>query len=165
MPARAGTAGTGDAVPGKRTAALRMELRRAAAAVLVLALLPACGGDDSSLGPADEDENGEREPVTLARLATEIFTPKCATSGCHAGTTRAGGLSLEADEVAEIIDAASQQQPSLKLIDPGNPDDSYLIRKVRGTGSEARMPIGLDPLTPEEIQMIVDWVAAGAPTT
>ena len=132
----------------------------AAAALLVLALLPACGGDDSSLGPTEEPA-----PVTLKRLADEIFTPSCATSDCHAGASPAAALSLEADRLAEMIDAASDQESGAKLIDPGNPDGSYLIRKVEGTGSGAQMPIGLDPLTPKEIQMIVDWVAAGAPTS
>ncbi len=142
-----------------------MRPRRSAAVLLMLALLPACGGDDSTLGPTDEEEDGEREPVTLARLATEIFTPKCATSGCHAGAAPAAALSLEADRLAEMIDAASNQEEGAKLIDPGNPDGSYIIRKVKGTGGGKQMPIGMDPLTPEEIQMIVDWVAAGAPTS
>ncbi|MCY3737732.1 MAG: hypothetical protein OXG13_15090 [Gemmatimonadaceae bacterium] len=139
-----------------------MRPRESMAALLMLALLPACGGDDSSLGPAEEEERG---PVTLARLATEIFTPKCATSGCHAGAAPAAALSLEADRLAEMIDAASNQEEGAKLIDPGNPDGSYIIRKVKGTGGGKQMPIGMDPLTPEEIQMIVDWVAAGAPTS
>lgn len=142
-----------------------MRPRRTAAVLLMLALLPACGGDDSSLGPTDEGEDGEREPVTLARLAAEIFTPKCATSGCHAGASPAAALSLEVDRLAGMIGAASHQQAGAKLIDPGNPDGSYIIRKVRGTGAGKQMPIGLDPLSPEEIQRIVDWVAAGAPTS
>lgn len=142
-----------------------MRLRRGAAGLLMLALLPACGGGDSSLGPTDEDENGESGPVTLARLAAEIFTPRCATSGCHAGAAPSAALSLEADRLAEMIGAKSHQEEGALLIDPGNPDESYIIRKVKGTGSGKQMPIGMDPLTPEEIQMIVDWVAAGAPTS
>ena len=147
-----------------------MRLRRAAAA-LVLALLPACGGDGSTLGPdgrpvedGDGEENGQK-PVTLARLSAEIFTPKCATSACHAGASPSAALSLEADRLAEMVGAKSHQEEGALLIDPGNPDGSYLIRKVKGTGSGKQMPIGLDPLSPEEIQMIVDWVAAGAPTS
>ncbi len=140
-----------------------MRLRRGAAGLL-MALLPACGGGDSSLGPAEE-ENGDPTPVTMAALAVEIFTPRCATSGCHAGASPAAALSLEADRLAEMIGAASHQEEGAKLIDPGNPDGSYLISKVKGTGSGTRMPIGMDPLTPEEIQRIVDWVAAGAPTS
>ena len=139
-----------------------MRLRRAAAAALVAALLPACG-DDSSLGPAEEE--GDQGPVTMAALAAEIFTPKCATSGCHAGATPAAALSLEADRLAEMIGAASNQEAGAKLIDPGNPDGSYLISKVKGTGSGNPMPIGMDPLTPKAIQRIIDWVAAGAPTS
>ena len=144
-----------------------MRVRESMAVLLTLALLPACGGEDSSLGPAEEpdEENGEQAPVTLARLASGIFTPKCATSGCHAGATPSAALSLEADRLAEVVGARSRQEEGALLIDPGNPDGSYLIRKVKGTGSGEQMPIGLAPLTPEEIQMIVDWVAAGAPTS
>ncbi len=130
------------------------------AVLLMLALLPACGGEDSPVAPPKEPG-----PVTLARLAAEIFTPKCATSGCHAGGAPSAALSLEADRLAEMIGAKSHQEEGALLIDPGNPDGSYLISKVKGTGSGERMPIGLDPLTPEEIQMLVDWVAAGAPTS
>ena len=42
-----------------------------------------------------------------------------------------------------MIGASSNQEEGAKLIDPGNPDGSYLIRKVKGTGSGKQMPIGM----------------------
>lgn len=141
--------------------------------VLLLALLLGCGGDGSTLGPdgqplpedGDDGDNGDLPVVTLSQLNAEIFTPKCATSGCHGGAFVSANLTLEADKIAaQIIDVPSVQVASLKRIDPGNPDDSYLIHKVRGTGANGQMPLGRTPLSAAEIQLLVDWVAAGAST-
>jgi hypothetical protein len=48
---------------------------------------------------------------------------------------------------------------------PGNPDLSYLVRKLEGgpgiTG--ARMPLGGPPLDPALIANVRAWITAGAP--
>ncbi|MDA0336177.1 MAG: hypothetical protein O2782_13515 [bacterium] len=145
-------------------------LLAAGAAVLALTAL-GCGGDGSTLGPDGtplaEDGTGDGDPtvaVTLAQLSSDIFTPKCATSGCHSGGSPAQGMSLtSANVAAATIGVASAQVANLKRIDPGNPDGSYLLQKVRGTGAGSQMPLGGAPLSASEIQLIVDWVSAGAP--
>lgn len=151
--------------------------------VLAMALLPAllagCGGDGSTLGPdgtplgsedpgaggpTDSDEPADSSTVTLAQLSAEIFTPTCAAAGCHAASRPAENMPLTADLIAAaIIDVPSNQLPDIKRVDPGNPDGSYLLQKVRGTGAGAQMPIG-GVLSDEQIQRIADWIAAGAST-
>ena len=74
-------------------------------------------------------------------------------------------MSLEADFVAgELIGVASNQVPDLKRVDPGNPDGSYLLMKVRGTEgiANSQMPLG-GTLTDAQIEMIREWIAGGAP--
>ena len=142
--------------------------------------LGGCAGDGTTLGPdgrpLGEDE-GNGDPVvvvTLAQLSEEIFSPRCATSGCHAAGSGAGSLVLEADpndpngplaRIAEqIIDIESAQQSELKRIDPGNPLDSYLLRKVEGRDiSGDQMPLTGNLLTDEQIGQIRLWIEAGAP--
>ena len=137
--------------------------------------LAGCGGDGTTLGsdgtPAsDGDEPGEGgEPatrITLAQLSEEIFTPRCAKSGCHGGGSTSGGLSLEVDDIAgEIIDVSSTQNTGLKRIEPGNPEDSYLLRKVEGRDIVAsQMPADGTVLSAAQIDRIRAWIEAGAST-
>ncbi len=102
--------------------------------------------------------------VTLTQLQDTIFTPSCATSGCHAGSNPPDGLDLsEGASFANIVNVASVQMPTLMLIAPNNPDDSYLVRKVEGSGIVAnRMPLGQPPLDQSLIDDLRAWVEAGA---
>jgi hypothetical protein len=53
--------------------------------------------------------------------------------------------------------------PDLFRIEPGDPDNSYLVRKVEGIGIVAsRMPLNDDPLTEGKIDLLRQWVSDGA---
>ncbi len=56
------------------------------------------------------------------------------------------------------------EQRLLNLIEPFDPDASYLIKKVRGDPdiSLARMPLGGPFLDDSTIMTMEDWVTAGA---
>ena len=120
-----------------------------------------CGGDDSTVGP-DGDGEGVLTEATLAQVS-EVFAVSCALSGCHSGGEPAADMSLEGDFAARIIGVASGQRPDLKLVDPGNPDDSYLLIKVRGDDEivSQRMPPG-QVLPAEQVEIIRAWIASGA---
>ena len=64
-------------------------------------------------------------------------------------------------------DVNAYQWTALLRVDPGNPDDSYLIIKLEGgdriADGTARMPLGRTPLTPEQIAVVREWIASGAP--
>ena len=101
------------------------------------------------------------EAVTLTQLQSEVFSDNC--SGCH--PPNGGGMDLRAGQTfASIVNVNSSQQPSLKRVKPGDPDNSYLIRKLNGGPgiSGDRMPQGGPFLTPSELQRIRDWILAGA---
>ena len=104
--------------------------------------------------------------ITLAQISEQILAPNCAFSGCHGGGSLPANLSLEADFVAgEIIGIASTERPEFKRIDPGNPDDSYLLMKLRGDSriTGGQMPLGGGTLPAELLEMIREWIAGGAP--
>ena len=131
--------------------------------LLTAALLWAgCGGDDSTVGPDESAVEGSRTEATLAEVS-QIFAVSCVTSGCHSGGDPVAGLSLEGDFAAHIVGVASEQRSDLKLVDPGNPDKSYLLMKVRGDDEiiSQRMPPGA-PLSAEQVEIIRAWIASGA---
>ena len=103
-------------------------------------------------------------PASLSTIQEMIFTPTCATSNCHSGTNPPDGLDLSAGSAyANTVNVASVQMPSLFRIRPGDPDASYLVRKIEGVGIVAnRMPLGQPPLSAEEIDLIRRWVSEGA---
>jgi mono/diheme cytochrome c family protein len=104
---------------------------------------------------------------TLTQLKADIFAPRC--SGCHTG----GGMSLPASQnlagttaqiYASIVNVASEEQPGVLRIKSGDPDNSYLVRKIQGTAgiSGAQMPLNGTPLTTAQINEVRAWVSAGA---
>jgi hypothetical protein len=104
--------------------------------------------------------------VTLTQLQTTIFSPIC--SGCHTGggtlLPSSMNLSNAAATFAAIVGVASTEQPSLQRVNPGNPDNSYLVHKIEGTPgiTGARMPQGGAPLDATLIANVRAWIAAGA---
>jgi hypothetical protein len=131
----------------------------------MLAGTVACAGDGTGL----DDGNNGGSGVSFAEDIQPIFTNSCAfAGGCHAGASPALGMNLSAGQAyANIVDVASTQVPGLDRIEPGDPDNSYLIHKVQGTqasvgGSGQRMPRGGTPLSQETIDRIRLWVTQGA---
>jgi len=138
-------------------------------------LLIGCGsGSGSSPPPGNgtppgngNDNGGDPPPAagTLAQLQADIFGPICAQ--CHIGGGAPEGLRLDTEQNSFdfLVDQPSSQQPDLLRVEPGNPDDSYLVRKVEGasgiTGSQ--MPQGGPSLSSERMGQIRDWIANGAP--
>ena len=53
-------------------------------------------------------------------------------------------------------------------VDPGNPTNSFIVDKLRGTlvaGEGERMPLELRPLPGNAIRVLEEWIAAGAPAS
>jgi len=107
--------------------------------------------------------------VTLAQVQASIFTPRCTL--CHDGSQPANGslpgaMNLTAGaSFANLVNVPSQEQPSVMRVAPGNPDASYLVRKLEGTPgiTGQRMPFGGPFLDAAAIQQVRAWIAAGAP--
>ncbi len=105
---------------------------------------------------------------TLEAIQREVFAVSCATAGCHtgpAGPALPAGLDLsgEAASFASLVDVPSVEFPSLDRVEPGSPDDSYLVQKLEGTAAVgAQMPLGGAPLDDRVVAAVRQWIADGA---
>ncbi len=127
------------------------------------ALAVSCGGGSSG------GMMGAPPPplqATLDSIQSNIFTPSCALSGCHAGSTPQMGQNLSAGMAyANILNVASTEQPSFLRVKPGDAANSYLYMKITGDAriTGVQMPKVGGPLTADKIAAIRDWINAGAP--
>jgi hypothetical protein len=63
-----------------------------------------------------------------------------------------------------LVNVASPRDPNLIRVIPGDPDDSFMIRKLEGTQPLGdRMPQGGPYLPQSTIDVIRQWIANGAP--
>lgn len=134
-------------------------MRRFLPLFAVLVLLPACEH-------ADPLDAGGIEP-TLESIQTNIFDQSCAVSTCHVGNNAPLGLDLSAGNARQnLVGVPSIWNSNLDRVDPGNPDDSFLIIKLEGDdpriGAGARMPLNMPPLSADEIGAVREWIADGA---
>jgi cytochrome c5 len=125
------------------------------------------GNDDTAADDdttADDDSTAPVVP-TFAEIAANVFAVSC--TPCHT-TSTSGGLSLaEGAAYGNLVGAASSEAPAVDLVEPGEPEQSYLIAKLKGTqtdlnGYGEQMPKGKTPLDEETISGIEAWIAAGA---
>lgn len=114
---------------------------------------------------ADPVETGGADP-TLESIQTNIFNQSCALSTCHVGSNAPLGLDLSAGNAREnLVGVASVEVPELDRVDPGNPDDSYLVIKLEGSDPrmvQGRMPLNMPALSDEQIGTVREWIAGGA---
>lgn len=92
-----------------------------------------------------------------------IFSQSCARVGCHAGSDPQMGMSLEGDLFFDhTVGVASRERSDLQIVNPGKPDSSYLVMKVRGAGGivGSQMPMTGNQLSEEEITTIENWITA-----
>ena len=97
----------------------------------------------------------------LEAAAREVFDEYCTT--CHADGGSLDDPSefpLEGD--LSILIGRKANESDRLLIAPGDPDASYLMDKVLGTPhmKEELMPLGDDPLSAEDLQVLRDWIAS-----
>ena len=129
---------------------------------VVLLFIQGCEG--KIITEADIQSDTIKMELTFSEIQTEVFTLRCATSGCHTGLNPQQGLNLSSGMAySNIFNITSTEMPSSKLIFPGNSADSYLIRKIRGQNiSGSRMPRGRAPLSNALIDAMAEWVDRGA---
>jgi len=107
----------------------------------------------------------------LADIESQIFMPSCALPSCHSSQTQAGALILEPASVYnELVNVSplstGARQAGLLRVKPGDPDNSFLIRKLEGTldpGEGDPMPLTGPKLSDDQIGKIRAWIADGAP--
>ncbi len=92
----------------------------------------------------------------------EIFEESCAFSGCHAGANAKANYDMTSGAVLAASVNVNSRMPGSVIIKPGDPENSYLIKKIRGDEGikGGRMPRGEEPLTDEDVKVIADWIAS-----
>lgn len=124
--------------------------------------------------PAEGSAPCDGVTSTFDELQRHVFTStSCARSTCHNAAQGQHDLSLAPGEAYASLVGVPPVNPVAfaagKLrVDPGNVANSFIVDKLRGhlvTGEGVRMPYGLRPLHEPTIQLVEQWIAAGAPQT
>ena len=103
--------------------------------------------------------------TSLSNQVQQIFDSHCIQ--CHDAGDPQKGQDLEQDSAySSTVQTPSMELSSMRRVEPGSPDRSYLYHKITGTqaavgGSGDPMPKG-GRLSDAEIQTIRDWIAQGA---
>ena len=108
--------------------------------------------------PAD-DASTTRQPkaeVDFIQQVQPILAKRC--YACHGPDKAEGGLRFTDQEAA-----LSETESGEFAIVPGDVEASMLVARITTEDEFERMPPEGDPVSPEEIEILRDWIAQGAP--
>lgn len=88
--------------------------------------------------------------VSYSQNVATVFKASCYS--CHTGKDAAADLDLSNTE--ELLSSG--------IIKVGDPENSTLIRRMKGLDGLPAMPKGFKPISDDKIQAIADWIKAGA---
>ena len=113
---------------------------------------------DATLGEVPQenssDAHGEAE-VSFRRNVAPILVKRCIS--CH-GEKRAES-EYRLDTIEHLLRAGDHD---IAPVTPGDVDDSELYRLITAEDADERMPLGSDPLSDSEIELIRRWIEEGA---
>ncbi|MBK6984078.1 MAG: YncE family protein [Bacteroidetes bacterium] len=94
----------------------------------------------------------------------EIFSSKCATSGCHNSSSYLGAADLDLSSYASLFRGSNNGSPVI----PYRSDFSSLCYFINtygefGPSNNPTMPLYANPLSKAEVKTIKDWIDNGAP--
>jgi hypothetical protein len=110
--------------------------------------------------------------ASIVSIQNEVFTPKCALSGCHTGPAPQNGMDLTmGSATANLVDVPATWDASFKRVDPGDASDSYLYMKLvndpRIQGEPMPkcqpQPCSWVALPGDELAAIFDWINGSGP--
>jgi hypothetical protein len=157
-----------------------------AIALLCLVALLGCGGgdDDSSTnnakggaGMGSAGKGGSAGNGAPAATFTQIFDmmyPMATNARCTACHSQPpfdvanGNLSMGMDKASAYkalfgVKSTSSKCGGMTYLDPGKPESSLLYLKLTATPPcGVRMPNGGNMFTPDQLEMVHGWIAAGA---
>jgi hypothetical protein len=100
---------------------------------------------------------------TVGRVLLHL-EERCGSSSCHGEGGRFPQLTR--DRIDELSSLESRSRPGMRLVVPGDPEASWLYRKMAGTqgpGGGALMPLGVG-MPSEEAELVAAWIREGAST-
>lgn len=139
--------------------------------------VPPTDPGDAGLDPVDAcvDTPADAQPPlapTLSNVRDTLFVSSCTFSSCHGVGSPAAGLDLMAADLhgALMGHEVTTVNTSLPLVDPGNPEGSWLYHKISqcepmddAGNVSTHMPLNAPELAnPGLVALVRDWIAAGA---
>lgn len=119
-------------------------------------------GDMETTGDTSTTTGEPLEP-TFANIQMAVLGQS--TCSCHYGMFGSGGLKIATpdDLYQAIVGVPSVGAPDKNYIEPGDPANSYIYMKVTKAAGivGSQMPLG-PPLSADKVQLLEDWIAAGA---
>lgn len=110
------------------------------------------GGPERPRNPDSSDTEDNEPSSAFNKIKQEILEPKCLS--CHSTGEHAGQIPLGTRE--DLLNS------SLSLVVPGKPGNS-LIYTITAPGAMNMMPpIGVEPLTETQREMLEVWIEKGA---
>ena len=114
-------------------------------------------------------ETAEVDNSTYHDIQDYVFDKSCANSVCHAAPANSANLNLTYGLSYQDLVGRTPQNPAaaaagMKLVDPGNPDNSFLLTKLMGPAPEfgAKMPFNAGSIHAAKIDAIRKWIEEGA---
>ncbi len=128
------------------------------------------GTDGGQQNDGGIGQNDGGTALSYERDIQPIIQARCATSGCHAPPSPAGGLDLSPDvSWVNLVNQPTNCRPSVPRVAPGDPPGSMLWRKSKPVGLPDRcggvMPqgtLGLGVIAPEDFAKVEAWIQQGA---
>lgn len=95
----------------------------------------------------------------FARTIRPLLSSKC--FACHGPNATQQETTLRLHTAAAATSGADHSA----AVVPGQPDNSELIRRISSSDPDIRMPPAehAEPITADEVQLLRDWISAGAP--
>lgn len=122
----------------------------------------------TTLGVGCTSNDGKTDDTADTGLECDVpklFETRCGGDTCHGGgDSSAAGLDLVAPGVEERVSGATGQSCGGIVADPSNPEGSLLYEKIADMPEcGARMPLGSEPLTEDEVTCVRDWISGLLP--
>ncbi|HTV25268.1 MAG TPA: hypothetical protein VMG12_41525 [Polyangiaceae bacterium] len=130
------------------------------------------------VGGAQDNDLYRREVLPLFGDPSNRRRSECEEGGmdrgcivcvtCHyEGSPTPPDLTHPFDPIVGIINVKSVFRSDLDLVEPGDPEQSFLMRKLDAIGASsevgAPMPYGYRALTEPQVDVLRQWIAQGAP--
>ena len=137
-----------------------MNVRWKIAVVACVAVVALAGCSQRSAAPAKaEDVPGYADRVE------KVFVKRC--EGCHSAEKAKGKLVLDKGKgYANLVGPMSTKAPEIPRVKPGDPEGSFLWRKLTGSAREGKAmpltPYGWKKLPDDELELVRRWIAGGA---
>jgi hypothetical protein len=144
--------------------------------LIIAAFVTATAMVACSPGAGEGEGEGEGLEPTFTNVKSEVFSVGCAATGCH-GTDPEDGIALNSSTtIDDLVDFDSVNVSGSKLVVAGDADASVLYQVLVGAPNADVRQMPLDqteyntdpttatavPLTQAEIDLVKDWINAGA---